>query len=87
MKGDQWQGVPPHWAIYVTVADCDERVARAVQLGGKVCVPPTDIPEYRALLGDHRSTGSKFQHYSSDWHTSARCCMTDKATLRTNTCQ
>jgi predicted enzyme related to lactoylglutathione lyase len=44
MKGDQWQGVPPHWAIYVTVADCDERVARAVQLGGKVCVPPTDIP-------------------------------------------
>jgi uncharacterized protein len=44
MKGDQWQGVPQHWMIYITVADCDERAARAGQLGGKVCVAPTDIP-------------------------------------------
>jgi predicted enzyme related to lactoylglutathione lyase len=44
MKGDMWQGVPPHWMIYITVADCDERAARAASLGGKVCVPPTDIP-------------------------------------------
>ena len=44
MKGDEWKGVPPHWTIYITVADCDERTARAGQLGGKVCVPPTDIP-------------------------------------------
>jgi predicted enzyme related to lactoylglutathione lyase len=44
MKGDQWQGVPPHWAIYISVADCDERASRAGQLGGKLCVPPTDIP-------------------------------------------
>ena len=29
MKGDQWKGVPPHWSMYVTVADCDERAARA----------------------------------------------------------
>ena len=26
------------------MADCDERAARAGQLGAKVCVPPTDIP-------------------------------------------
>ena len=26
------------------MADCAERAARAGQLGGKVCVPPTDIP-------------------------------------------
>jgi predicted enzyme related to lactoylglutathione lyase len=44
MQGDQWQGVPPHWTIYITVADCEERAARAGHLGGKVCVPPTDIP-------------------------------------------
>jgi hypothetical protein len=30
--------------IYITVADCTERTARAGQLQGKVCVPPTDIP-------------------------------------------
>ena len=44
MRGDQWKGVPPHWMVYITVANCDERAARAGQLGGKVCVPPTDIP-------------------------------------------
>ncbi|MCU1263231.1 MAG: Glyoxalase/bleomycin resistance protein/dioxygenase, partial [Bryobacterales bacterium] len=25
MRGDEWKGVPPHWMIYITVADCDER--------------------------------------------------------------
>jgi predicted enzyme related to lactoylglutathione lyase len=44
MQGNQWQGVPPHWMVYITVANCDERAARAAQIGGKVCVPPTDIP-------------------------------------------
>ena len=44
MHGEEWRGVPPHWMIYITVADCDERAARAGQLGAKVCVPPTDIP-------------------------------------------
>jgi predicted enzyme related to lactoylglutathione lyase len=44
MQGDQWHGVPPHWMIYITVADCTERAARAGQLGGQICVPPTDIP-------------------------------------------
>ena len=43
MRGDQWKGVPPHWMIYITVADCDARAAQAKQLGGGVCVPPTDI--------------------------------------------
>ena len=44
MRGEEWKGVPPHWMIYITVADCDERVTRAGQLGGKTCVPPMDIP-------------------------------------------
>lgn len=44
MRGDMWKGVPPHWMVYVSVADCDERAARAQQLGAAVCVPPTDIP-------------------------------------------
>ncbi len=44
MRGTEWQGVPPHWMIYVTVADCDKSVAKAKELGAGVCVPPTDIP-------------------------------------------
>lgn len=37
-------GAPPHWLSYVGVASCDETAARVVALGGKVYVPPTDLP-------------------------------------------
>ncbi len=30
--------------IYITVAECTERAARAGRLGRKICVPPPDIP-------------------------------------------
>jgi len=38
------QGVPPHWLAYFAVADCDASAKKAGELGGKVAVPPTDIP-------------------------------------------
>ena len=44
MCGQMWQGVPPHWMLYVTVANCDERAAKAKELGGAMCMLPTDIP-------------------------------------------
>lgn len=37
--------VPPHWQIYFTVDDCDGDVRRVKDLGGKVLVPPMDIPK------------------------------------------
>ena len=37
-------GAPPHWGGYVTVDDVDSVAARAVELGGKLLVPATDIP-------------------------------------------
>lgn len=41
---EQWGPMPPHWGNYVQVNNCDETAARATSLGGKVCMPPTDIP-------------------------------------------
>lgn len=35
---------PSHWMSYVAVDDVDAKAALAAELGGKVCVPPTDIP-------------------------------------------
>lgn len=35
---------PPHWMTYIAVDDVDETAAKVVELGGSVCVPPTDIP-------------------------------------------
>lgn len=37
-------GAPIAWTSYVTVDNVDETVKVATSLGGKVCVPPTDIP-------------------------------------------
>jgi predicted enzyme related to lactoylglutathione lyase len=50
----QWGDTPPHWMIYVMVADCDAVAAKAAELGGTVCVPPTDIPKvgHFAVLND-----------------------------------
>ncbi|MGO2127092.1 MAG: VOC family protein [Pseudoalteromonas prydzensis] len=43
---DEWPAdIPAHWMIYFAVDDCDNYAATAQQLGGEVCVPPTDIPE------------------------------------------
>ena len=46
--------VPPHWLIYFTVADCDAHAQRTKTLGGKVLVPPMDIPKVGrfAVLAD-----------------------------------
>jgi predicted enzyme related to lactoylglutathione lyase len=35
---------PSHWLPYVSVGNVDETVEKVKQLGGTVCVPPTDIP-------------------------------------------
>ena len=37
-------GVPPHWAGYVSVPDVDAAVAIALEQGGGVCAGPFDIP-------------------------------------------
>ena len=37
-------GMPPMWMTYVTVADVDALVKQVESLGGKVHMPPTDIP-------------------------------------------
>jgi predicted enzyme related to lactoylglutathione lyase len=39
------QGMPPAWISYVTVDDTDATAQQAEKLGGKVMMPPRDIPE------------------------------------------
>jgi len=38
------KNVPPHWLVYLEVADCDVATSKATSLGGKVVMPPMDIP-------------------------------------------
>lgn len=53
MEGPHWEGIPPHWMTYFAVDDCDAVVEAAAASGGKVAVPPVDIPPGRfAVLQD-----------------------------------
>ncbi len=36
--------VPPHWMSYIKVEDVDATAAKVKELGGKIIVPPTEIP-------------------------------------------
>jgi predicted enzyme related to lactoylglutathione lyase len=40
----QCRDMPPAWGAYVTVDDVDAVAKKAGELGGKVLVPPQDIP-------------------------------------------
>lgn len=40
----QAQGMPPAWGSYVTVDDVDARANDAQKFGGRIIMPPTDIP-------------------------------------------
>jgi len=41
----QAQGTTPMWSIYITVDDVDATAKKTKELGGKVLVPPMDIPK------------------------------------------
>lgn len=41
----EWGDMPANWLPYFAVADCDASATLATQHGGKICVPPTDIPD------------------------------------------
>lgn len=41
----QAPGASPHWGTYVTVADVDATARKAEELGAKIVVPLTDIPD------------------------------------------
>ncbi|GAB1436151.1 hypothetical protein MASR2M32_23950 [Sphaerotilus sulfidivorans] len=45
MPPDAPPAMPPHWGSYVTVDNVDETAGECAALGGRVLLPPTDIPE------------------------------------------
>ena len=43
LNPEQMPGVPPHWMLYVAVADADAAVRRCTELGGEVVMPAFDV--------------------------------------------
>ena len=45
MEGDSWPAdLPNHWMVYFAVDDCAAAAAKVEEFGGKVTVPPTEVP-------------------------------------------
>jgi predicted enzyme related to lactoylglutathione lyase len=58
--------MPPSWGLYITVNNADETVARCLSLGGKVLVPPMDVPTVgrMAVLQDPQGAVFSVMAYS-----------------------
>ena len=56
--GPEHGGAPSHWMAYVAVDDVDARARQVWELGGKVCVPPTDIPNVGRFCVINDPTGA-----------------------------
>ena len=53
-------GIPAHWLHYVSVADVDAAVAKAVSLGASVCAGPMDIGEAGRIAVIRDPQGASF---------------------------
>jgi predicted enzyme related to lactoylglutathione lyase len=54
------QGVPPHWNVYVTVADAEQTAKQAESLGGTIVAPAFDVMEYGRMAVIADPTGAMF---------------------------
>jgi len=71
MSGPQFEGVPPHWATYVTVEDVDQSADRARSLGGKIVAPPMDVPGVGRMAVVEDPTGAKIAMFKPGEHPGA----------------
>lgn len=58
--GPEFGDIPSHWTPYVAVDDVDATAKQAAELGGKICVPPTDIPNVGRFSVVTDPTGATF---------------------------
>ena len=54
------EGMLPQWGLYITVDDVDAATKKAGQLGAKVLVPPTDIPNIGRFAALQDPQGATF---------------------------
>jgi hypothetical protein len=65
-------GVPPHWNMYITVANADEATKRAGALGARVFAPPFDVMDVGRMAVLQDPTGAVFQLWEAKKHIGAK---------------
>lgn len=58
-------GAPPHWLPYVAVGDVDQAAVKVGELGGKIYVQPTDIPQMGRFAVASDPQGAVFAMFQS----------------------
>lgn len=72
MRPEERQSGPPHWNLYVTVADVDEMAKEAERLGAKVLGPPFDVFDAGRMAIVQDPTGAVFCLWQAKKHIGAR---------------
>lgn len=70
-KEEAAQGVPPHWASYVTVENVDATAAKAKQLGGQLMMEPFDVFDFGRMVAVRDPQGAAFCLWQANKHIGA----------------
>jgi hypothetical protein len=60
MREEERSQAPPHWNLYVAVADADDAAKRAAELGGTIIAAPFDVPGQGRMAVIQDPTGAFF---------------------------
>lgn len=69
--------VPPHWMVYIAVADADATAERAAKLGGKVMAAPFDVMDVGRMAVLQDPTGAVFSVWQAKRHTGTQLAGVD----------
>jgi uncharacterized protein len=68
--GAEMAGAPSHWIAYVAVEDVDAKAQKVSELGGKIIVPPMDIPNVGRFSVINDPTGAAISLITLKGHSS-----------------
>jgi predicted enzyme related to lactoylglutathione lyase len=63
----EWGEVPPNWAVYFAVDDCDATMEKAKELGGKNEMQPMDIENVGRFVMLQDPQGGHFLVIQMKW--------------------
>lgn len=71
LAAPMFAGVPSHWLYYVSVEDVDASAKKATRLGGKVVMPPMDVPDVGRIAVLEDPEGAKIALFCGSGHAGA----------------
>ena len=64
-------GIPPHWALYISVANVDESAKKAESLGAKIIMQPFDVMDLGRMATVQDPAGAVFMLWQAKLHQGA----------------